>query len=77
MRSFFLLVLGIFTGIYLSWPGIINSKNWKCLFKIIEKSSEDEISFKTVLEISPSYFIKSRNRKMPSKIRIIADACFR
>ena len=77
MRYFSLLLLGFFVGFYLSWPGIVNTKNWKCFFEIIEKSSEDKISIKAALEISPSYFIKSKNRKMPSKIRIIADACFR
>ena len=77
MRSFFLLLFGIFTGLYLSWPGILISKNWKCFNNIIAKSAEDKISLKAVLEISPSYLIKSKNKNMFSKIRIVADACFR
>ena len=77
MRSFFFLFTGIFAGIYLSWPGILISKNWKCFNEIIDKSAEDKISIKAVLEVSPSYLIKGKNKNMTSKIRVVADACFR
>ena len=77
MRSLIFLFSGIFAGLYLSWPGIVISKNWKCFNDIIAKSNEDKISLKAVLEVSPSYLIKSNNKNMPSKIRMIADACFR
>ena len=77
MRSFLILFSGIFAGLYLSWPGIVISKNWKCFNNIIEKSSEDKISIKAVMEVSPSYLIKTNKKNMPSKIRIVADACFR
>ena len=77
MRFFLFLFLGIFAGLYLSWPGLVVPKNWKCFNEIIAKSAEDKISFKAALEISPSYFLKSKNKKMSSKIRIVADACFR
>ena len=77
MRPLIFLFSGIFVGIYLSWPGILFSKNWKCFNDIIAKSNKDKISLKAVLEVSPSYLIKSKNKNMPSKIRMIADACFR
>ena len=77
MRSFLILFSGIFAGLYLSWPGIINSKNWKCFNEIIEKSAENKISIKAVLEFSPSYLIKRKNKNITSKIRVVADACFR
>ena len=77
MRSFLFLFFGIFAGLYLSWPGILISKNWKCFNEIIEKSSDDRISIKALLEVSPSYLIKGKNKNMTSKIRIVADACFR
>ena len=76
MRLFF-LVLGAFIGLYLSWPGIVISRNWECFSEIIVKSKEDKISIKAVLEISPSYLIKSKNKDIFSKVRIVADACFR
>tara|TARA_A100001388_G_scaffold244757_1_gene202776 strand:- start:105 stop:338 length:234 start_codon:yes stop_codon:yes gene_type:complete len=77
MRYFLLLFFGIFTGLYLSWPGILISKNWKCFNEIIEKSAEDKISLKAALEVSPSYLIKGKNKNITSKIRVVADACFR
>ena len=77
MKYFLFLFSGFFVGLYLCWPGILISKNWKCFNDIIAKSSEDKISIKAVLEVSPSYFLKSKNKNMLSKIRIVADACFR
>ena len=77
MRSLLFLFCGVFAGLYLSWPGILISKNWKCFNEIIEKSKEEKISIKAVLEVSPSYLIKGNNKNMTSKIRIVADACFR
>ena len=77
MRLFFFLFCGIFTGLYLSWPGLLIPKNWKCFNEIIAKNAEDKISFKAALEISPSYLLKRNNKKTSSKIRIVADACFR
>ena len=77
MRFFGFLFLGIFAGLYLSWPGLVIPKNWKCFNDIIVKSADDKISLKAAMEISPSYFLKGKNKKMTSKIRIVADACFR
>ena len=77
MRYFLFLFFGIFSGLYLSWPGLVMTENWKCFRDIIAKSAEDKISLKAVLEISPSYFLKTKNKKTTSKIRIVADACFR
>ena len=77
MRSCLFLFSGIFVGLYLCWPGIVISKNWKCFNDIIAKSAEDKISLKAVMEVSPSYLINRSNKNMTSKIRIVADACFR
>ena len=77
MRFFLLIFLGIFAGLYLSWPGLVIPKNWKCFNEIIAKSAEDKISLKALLEISPSYLLKAKNKTKASKIRIVADACFR
>ena len=77
MRLLFFLFFGIFAGLYLSWPGLVIPENWKCFKEIIAKSTEDKISLKAALEISPSYLIKGKNKKTTSKIRIVADACFR
>ena len=71
------LFFGILSGLYLLWPGLVIPENWKCFKNIIEKSTEDKISLKAALEISPSYLLKGKNKKTSSKIRIVADACFR
>jgi len=77
MRFFLFLFFGIFVGLYLSWPGLLMPENWKCFNQIIAKSAEDEISLKAALEISPNYFLKAKNKKKITKIRIVAAACFR
>ena len=77
MKFFLLLFFGILSGLYLSWPGLLIPENWRCFNDIIIKSSEDKISIKAALEISPSYLLKGKNKKTTSKIRIVADACFR
>ncbi len=76
MRSFSLFVLGFFAGLFLSWPGIVISNNWRCFNDIIAKSNDDKISIKAALEVSPSYIIKGK-KNIPSKVRMVADACFR
>jgi len=77
MRLFFFLFFGIFIGLCLSWPGLVIPEYWICFIDIIEKSTVDKISLRTAMEISPSYVLKRKNRKTASKIRIVADACFR
>ena len=77
MRYILFLITGIFAGLFLSWPGIFFLKNWKCFNEIIEKSAKDKISIKAVLAVSPSYLIKGKNKDITSKMRVVADACFR
>jgi hypothetical protein len=77
MRFFLFLFFGVFLGLYLSWPGLVIPENWKCFNKIILKSAQDKISLKAALEISPSYWLKGKNKNTSAKIRIVADACFR
>jgi len=71
------LFCGFFAGLFLSWPGLVIPENWKCFNNIIVRSKEDKISLKAALEVSPSYLLKGKNKKTSSKIRIVADACFR
>ena len=77
MKYFFFIFSGIFAGLYLSWPGLLISKNWKCFDDILTKSADNKVSLKAVLEVSPSYLIKNKKKDLPSKLRIVADACFR
>ena len=77
MRYFLFLFFGIFSGLYLSWPGLVKPENWKCFNDIIANSSEDKISLKAAFEISSSYMLVVKNKKTASKIKIVANACFR
>ena len=77
MKSFLFLFSGILVGLYLSWTGLVISKNWKCFIDIVDKSANDKISLKAVMEVSPTYLIKNKKKNFPSKLRIVADACFR
>ena len=77
MRYFLFIFLGVFAGLYLSWPGILIPGNWKCFNDIISKSAEHKISLKAALEISPSYLLKAKKKKTATKIRMVADACLR
>ena len=77
MKSFLLLFSGIFVGLCISWPGLAIPKNWKCVSDILAKSAEEKISLKAALAVSPSYFLKGKNKNKISKLRIVGDACFR
>ena len=77
MKSLFFLLIGIFAGLWIAWPGIFIIKNWKCFIDIIDKSSNEEISLRTVLAISPNYLLKGKNNNNSSKLRLVSDSCFR
>ena len=78
MKSLFLLFSGLILGFWAAWPGIVIPNKWKCFRDIIVKSTNEQISFKAALAVSPNYFLKgNREKNNNSKIRIIFDACFR
>tara|TARA_E500000331_G_C16731425_1_gene486848 strand:+ start:208 stop:441 length:234 start_codon:yes stop_codon:yes gene_type:complete len=77
MKSLFLLLSGMFFGLWAAWPGIVIPNNWKCFKDIIVKSTNDQISFKAALAVSPNYFLKDKRKNNNSKIRFVFDACFR
>ena len=77
MRSLLFVLFGFTLGVWLSWPGIFFPKNWKCFKDIISKSSDDKISFKAALAVSPNYFLKGMNKSKASRLRIVSDSCFR
>ena len=77
MKSLFLLLSGLFIGLFASWPGIFIPNNWKCFRDIIDKSSKDQISLKAALAISPNYILKGKDNTKVAKLRVVSDACFR
>ena len=77
MKSLFLLFSGLVLGLWAAWPGIVILNNWKCFRDIIVKSSNEQISFKAALAVSPNYLLKGKRKNNNSKIRVVFDACFR
>ena len=77
MISLFLLLSGLFLGLFTAWPGIVIPNNWKCFKDIIEKSSKEQLSLKAALSLSPNYLLKGKRNYKSSKIRVVFDACFR
>ena len=55
------------TTTFYAIAGLVIPENWKCFNQIISKSAEEKISLKAALEISPSYFLKGKNKKKTSK----------
>ena len=73
-----LILLGLISGLWLSWPGIIKSDSWSCAIKIVQKSRRNGTPTRAFLAISPKYFLSRRSYKgVIGKARIIGDACFR
>tara|TARA_Y100000991_G_scaffold159070_1_gene121466 strand:- start:342 stop:575 length:234 start_codon:yes stop_codon:yes gene_type:complete len=77
MKSLFLIFSGLVLGLWAAWPGVIIPNNWKCFRDIIVKSSNEQISFKAALALSPNYLLKGKRKNNNSKIRVVFDACFR
>ena len=77
MKSLFLLFSGLVLGLWAAWPGIVIPNNWRCFRDIIVKSSNEQISFKAALAVSPNYLLKGKRKNNNSKIRVVFDACFR
>ena len=77
MKSLFLLFSGLVLGLWAAWPGIVRPNNWRCFRDIIVKSSNEQISFKAALAVSPNYLLKGKRKNNNSKIRVVFDACFR
>ena len=77
MMKIFYILLGLFLGLWFSWPGIFNPSNWKCFNDIISNAVDEKISIKAILAVSPNYVFKRNKKNKVSKIRIVSDACFR
>ena len=72
------LLLGMFIGVGVIWPGLINEKGRKCFFKIIKDGSDGSVSIGTIFSITPNYLLKIKNAKNSyKKVLLVGDFCFR
>ena len=73
-----IFLLGLSTGVFLIWPGILKSENRNCFFRIIKDGSDGSVTIGTILSIEPKYLLKISNAKSKyTKIFLIGDQCFR
>ena len=73
-----ILFLGFSLGVIAIWPGIISGNSRKCFFNILKDGSDGSIKAKTLLSISPNYFLKIKNAKNNYfKVLLVGDSCFR
>ena len=77
MKGILFILVGIFLGSWISWPGITSSEDWECFIRIINDSKQDKLSLKAALYIYPKFLFKADSRDNFSKLRIVSDACFR
>ena len=88
IKNLFLLVIGVFTGIWFIWPQIVTTKGWECTKDVIASSNEDLTDMESLIEslpnriklglaVSPKTLIKRENLTRIEKLRIVGDACFR
>ena len=71
-------ITGFSFGILLIWPGIMNSDNRRCFYKIIVDGSDGKVRMGTILSIDPNNLLKIKNSKNKyQKILLIGDNCFR
>tara|TARA_Y100001968_G_scaffold324496_1_gene363958 strand:- start:28736 stop:28972 length:237 start_codon:yes stop_codon:yes gene_type:complete len=78
MRKAFLFIsIGMFTGLWVAWPGITFKENWLCVKEIIEKSNNEKTDIRTLLSVSPKFLLNKEKSGPLLKIRILGDTCFR
>ncbi len=73
-----IICIGIFGGLWISWPGIIKNESWECSKQIIIKSKTKGTPLRVVMALSPKHFLRRKSyRGAFGKIRILGDTCFR
>ena len=77
LRNFLFVLLGLFGGLWIAWPGISDKGNWICAKEIVMKSKEERTDIRAVLAISPKYLMGRKRHAPMDQLRIVGDACFR
>ena len=88
IKNMVFVLLGLFGGIWLVWPGISTKNGWVCTKDIVfnsEKEATDSQSFIEDLTrrlrissaVSPKTLLSRKHLGPMDKFRIVGDACFR
>ena len=75
--NLFFILVGLFGGLWIVWPGIVTQENWICAKDIVIKSQREQVDIRAALAVSPKYLIKRKKLGTMDKIRVVGDACFR
>ena len=78
LQFILLLIMGLFLGVGIIWPGLTTVTGRKCFFKIIKDGIDGNVSLGTILSITPNYLLKINNAENKYiKILLIGDYCFK
>ncbi len=75
--SVFFLLLGVFSGLWISWPGLLVIDNYSCARELIVKSRKNQSDIRSFLSIPPKYLLRNKKITKLDEIRLLADTCFR
>ena len=78
LQFILLLIMGLFLGVGIIWPGLTTVTGRKCFFKIIKDGIDGNVSLGTIFSITPNYLLKINNAENKYiKILLIGDYCFK
>ncbi len=88
IRNSLFTFLGLLSGLWLAWPGVVTNKGWKCAKDIAlnaESKQKKPLSvlgdvrrkLKITTSVSPKTLIRAKSLDPMEKLRIVGDACFR
>ncbi|WP_269623176.1 hypothetical protein [Prochlorococcus marinus] len=77
-KNILMVSLGLFCGLWASWPGITKNQSWICAKNLIIDSREQKTPIRAILAVPPKYFLGRKSYKgILGRTRILGDACFR
>ena len=77
IKTFIILGIGCFSGLWVAWPGITNRENWICAKEIAIDSDKGNLDKRTLISVTPKYLLNRNNLTYIQKIRFLGDTCFR
>ena len=77
IKTLLILSVGLFGGLWISWPGIVSNENWQCAKEVVNRSKQQKGDVRALMAVSPKTLLKRSNSDQLTNLRLVADACFR
>ena len=77
IKALIFLGIGLFGGVWISWPGITDKNNWQCVHEVLINSKEENTQIRKLMAVSPKLILKKENKSLLTKLRFVGDTCFR